>query len=97
MKSADEVTEVHAIDIYHRLGSLESKLDCFITQMDETGKSLNICFERIRNLESNVNRAIGVGTFLVVALPILISWFAAHNNLLVEVVEPRPPIQSPQN
>ena len=60
-------------DIYHRLGSLEGKLDSAITKMSDFSRGLDDCYNRIRLVEANVNKAIGIAIVLSVFIPLFIT------------------------
>ena len=71
--------EISSSDMYHRLGCLEGKVDTAIHQISEYRKDINRCFERIRILETSMNKAIGVGMVLVVCIPIAVSLISGNN------------------
>lgn len=68
-------------DIYHRLGSLEGKLDSAITKMADFNRGLNDCYDRIRLVEANVNKAIGIAIVLSIFIPLLIT--VATSNMQI--------------
>jgi len=73
-------------DVYHRLGSLEGKLDAAISQMASLRSDINIAFQRIRKIETQVNRFVGIGLVLTIIIPAGITYLASTNQHVVERV-----------
>lgn len=86
-----EQENISQADIYHRLGSLEGKLDSAIFQMSSLRSDINIAFQRIRKIETQVNRFVGIGLVLTILIPASITYLASRNLPLIEkvVVEQR--------
>jgi DNA-binding FrmR family transcriptional regulator len=65
----EEAKGVSQEDIYHRLGTLEGKLDALIGKMTDFSRDIDTCFTRIRVLEANLNKAIGVAILIGIVMP----------------------------
>jgi hypothetical protein len=59
-------------DIYHKLGSLEGKLETVLIQLGEKRSDLSIIFSRIREIEGRVAMGIGIAIAFSFAMPFLI-------------------------
>jgi hypothetical protein len=64
--------EVSHADIYHKLGSLEAKLDAAIGSVVDYKTTLNEAFGRIRRLEDKTVWMIGMVAGLSVVVPLLV-------------------------
>lgn len=71
-RSVPEPHEVSQTDIYHKLGSLEAKLDAAITSVIDYKASLNEAFHRIRRLEDKTIWMVGALAGLAIIVPLLI-------------------------
>jgi len=78
--------QISQADVYHRLGSLEGKLDAAISQMSGLRSDINIAFQRIRKIETQVNRFVGIGLVLTIIIPAGITYLATTNQHVVERV-----------
>lgn len=78
--------QISQADVYHRLGSLEGKLDAAISQMASLRSDINIAFQRIRKIETQVNRFVGIGLVLTIIIPAGITYLASTNNQVIERV-----------
>lgn len=78
--------QISQADIYHRLGSLEGKLDAAISQMSSLRSDINVAFQRIRKIETQVNRFVGIGLVLTIIIPAGITYLATTNNQVIERV-----------
>ncbi len=74
--AADDVS--HG-DIYHKLGSVEGKLDAVIISVAEKKSDLNEAFQRIRLLEGRVSQGVVLLAALAVLAPLL--WSAVDPQL----------------
>lgn len=72
-RSVQEPHEVSHADIYHKLGSLEAKLDAAITSGIDYKSSLNEAFDRIRRLEDKTIWMVGAVAGLSIMVPLLIN------------------------
>ena len=81
-----EQENISQADIYHRLGSLEGKLDSAIFQMSSLRSDINIAFQRIRKIETQVNRFVGIGLVLTIIIPAGITYLATTKNQVIERV-----------
>jgi hypothetical protein len=69
MPGSDDVS--HG-DIYHKLGSLEGKLETVLIQLGEKRSDLSILFARLRELESRVAIGVGIAVALSFSIPFVI-------------------------
>ena len=76
-----EQQEVSHADIYHKLGSLEAKLDAAITSVIDYKTSLSEAFNRIRRLEDKTIWMVGAVAGLSVMVPLLINIFGANFHI----------------
>ncbi len=67
-----EQHEVSHADIYHKLGSLEAKLDAAIGSVVDYKTTLNEAFGRIRRLEDKTVWMVGLVAGLSVIVPLLV-------------------------
>ncbi len=67
-----EQQEVSHADIYHKLGSLEAKLDAAIGSIVDYKTTLNEAFGRIRRLEDKTIWMVGLAAGLSVVVPLLV-------------------------
>lgn len=75
-------------DIYHRLGSLEGKLDAAISKMTDFKRDIDTCYGRIRIIEANVNKAIGIAVISSIAIPLCIQ--VLSNNYRLDPIHNHP-------
>ena len=68
-----EPHEVSHADIYHKLGSLEAKLDAAITSVIDYKTSLNEAFDRIRRLEDKTIWMVGAVAGLAIMVPLIVN------------------------
>jgi len=71
-RSVPEQHEVSHADIYHKLGSLEAKLDAVISSVIDYKSTLNEAFTRIRKLEDKMIWTIGAVAGLSVIVPLML-------------------------
>ncbi len=64
--------EVSHADIYHKLGSLEAKLDAAIGSVVDYKTTLNEAFGRIRRLEDKTIWMVGLVAGLSIIVPLLV-------------------------
>ena len=70
--SVPEQHEVSHADIYHKLGSLEAKLDAAIGSVVDYKTTLSEAFGRIRRLEDKTIWMVGLVAGLSVIVPLLV-------------------------
>lgn len=78
-----EQHEVSHADIYHKLGSLEAKLDAAIGSVVDYKTTLNEAFGRIRRLEDKTIWMVGLVAGLSVIVPLLVHILG--NNFHIEL------------
>lgn len=76
-------SEVSHADIYHKLGSLEAKLDAAIGSVVDYKTTLNEAFGRIRRLEDKTIWMVGLVAGLSVIVPLLVHIMG--NNFHIEL------------
>ena len=88
-----EQHEVSHADIYHKLGSLEAKLDAAISSVIDYKSTLNEAFGRIRKLEDKMVWTIGAVAGLSVVVPLVIHTLSNNFHLELKARPEIPPIQ----
>ena len=92
-----EPHEVSHADIYHKLGSLEAKLDAAITSITDykttAQASLGEAFGRIRKLEDKMVWTIGAVAGLSVVVPLVVHTLNNNFHLELKARPGIPPIQ----
>ena len=85
-RSVPEPHEVSHADIYHKLGSLEAKLDAAITSVIDyktiSQTSMNEAFTRIRKLEDKMIWTIGAVAGLSIVVQLMLG--AINNSFHLE-------------
>lgn len=64
--------EISHADIYHKLGSLEAKLDAVMTNVIDYKENLNEAFTRIRKVEDKMIWMVGAVAGLTLIMPLLV-------------------------
>jgi hypothetical protein len=64
--------EISHADIYHKLGSLEAKLDAVMTNVIDYKENLNEAFVRIRKVEEKMIWMVGAVAGLTLIMPLLV-------------------------
>lgn len=73
--------EVSHGDIYHKLGTLEGKLDAVIVSVGEKRSDLSDAFRRINALERGVAKWAGVAVAASIIIPLVVSAAAPRIHL----------------
>lgn len=68
--AADDVS--HG-DIYHKLGSLEGKLETVVIQLTEKRADISGVFSRLREIESKLSMGVGIAIALSLLIPIIVN------------------------
>lgn len=68
--AADDVS--HG-DIYHKLGSLEGKLETVLIQLGEKRTDITGVFSRLREIENRVSIGLGIAIALSILIPIIVN------------------------
>lgn len=58
-------------DIYHKLGSLEGKLETLLIQLGERKSDLAAVFVRLREVETRVAIGVGIAAVLSFMIPLI--------------------------
>lgn len=80
---------VSHVDIYHKLGTLEGKLDALITRTTEYRTDLQTAFDRLGVLENRMAWVMGGAFVISVFVPILINIISANFNMKIEPMHNR--------
>lgn len=64
--------EISHVDIYHKLGSLEAKLDAVMSNVIDYKENLNEAFIRIRKVEDKMIWMVGAVAGLTLIMPLLV-------------------------
>lgn len=64
---------VSPVEIYHRLGVMEAKLDSVMDRISGYSKDLSTAFDRIRQLENNLAKIIGATAVISIVVPLLVT------------------------
>ena len=60
-------------DIYHKLGSLEGKLETVLIQLAEKRSDITGVFSRLREIEARVSVGVGLAIGISVLIPIIVN------------------------
>ncbi len=60
-------------DIYHKLGTMEGKLESIILQLAEKNNDVNNLFTRLNAVENKVALVMGAAAIMSVLVPLLIT------------------------
>jgi hypothetical protein len=86
--------QVSHLDIYHRLGALEAKLDALMNTVRDYSVDLNEAFKRISKLENKLAWVLGGATIAGIVLPFVVT--IATNSFHVQI-RPVQPTGTPQH
>jgi|688.fasta_scaffold994248_2 hypothetical protein len=75
---------VSHIEIYHKLGTLEGKLDALITRTTEYRNDLQTAFERLTKVENRMAWAMGAAVVISTLVPILINIISSGFHMRFE-------------
>ena len=75
---------VSHVDIYHKLGSLEGKLDALITRTTEYRNDLQTAFNRISTIENRLAWVMGGAAVISIVVPVLMNFVFSNFNLKFE-------------
>ena len=64
---------VSHVEIYHKLGTLEGKLDALITRTTEYRTDLQTAFDRIAKVENRMAWAMGAAVVISTLVPIVVN------------------------
>lgn len=71
------------VEIYHRLGVMEAKLDSVMDRISGYSRDLSTAFDRIRQLENNLAKIIGATAVISIVVPLLVTVVADSIQLSV--------------
>ena len=81
-------------DIYHKLGTMEGKIESVLVQMAERRNDMNNLFTRMREIETKVAVAMGAVAILSVAMPFIIDAMSPRIHLEHAPANVRPETQA---
>lgn len=73
MAAPQDNNEFNYGDIYHKLGSLEGKIDSVVDSLKERRNDINAVYNRLRSVENKTSIGVGVALALSFIIPILIT------------------------
>lgn len=65
-------TDVSHADIYHKLGTLEGKMDALIAKTSEYKSDLDLAFSRIRSIEERQSWVMGAAVVVSAIIPVMV-------------------------
>jgi hypothetical protein len=75
--------QISHVDIYHKLGALEAKMDAVVSRVSEYSQDLTTIFDRLRKLESQTAWAIGAIAAISVVMPFVIGVVGSNFNVKI--------------
>lgn len=75
---------VSHVEIYHKLGTLEGKLDALITRTTEYRTDLQTAFDRIAKVENRMAWAMGAAVVISTLVPIVVNVIGSSFHMRVE-------------
>lgn len=70
--------DVSHVDIYHKLGTLEGKMDALIARVTEYSEDLRIAFDRIRSLERRQAWTMGACAVMTLVIPVIVQYVSSE-------------------
>lgn len=64
---------VSHVEIYHKLGALEGKVDALITALSEKKEAIDLAFQRISHLENKLAWVLGAVAVVSVVIPLVVT------------------------
>lgn len=75
---------VSHVDIYHKLGTLEGKLDALITRTNDYKSDIQSAFDRISDIENKIAWVLGGAVVVSILAPIVINIISSNFNMRIE-------------
>lgn len=75
---------VSHVEIYHKLGTLEGKLDALITRTTEYRTDLQTAFDRLTVIENRMAWVMGAAVVISALVPIFINVLGNNFNMRIE-------------
>lgn len=75
---------VSHVDIYHKLGTLEGKLDALITRTTEYRNDLKTAFDRLTVIENKMAWVMGAAVASSVVVPIIVNAISDNFRMKIE-------------
>lgn len=75
---------VSHVEIYHKLGTLEGKLDALITRTTEYRSDLQSAFDRLTIIENRMAWVMGGAMVISILVPIVMNIVTANFNMRIE-------------
>lgn len=84
MAMSPQESSVSHVEIYHKLGTLEGKLDALITRTTEYRIDLQNAFDRLAILEKRLAWVMGAAVVVSALVPILINLLGSNFHMKIE-------------
>ncbi len=68
-------------DIYHKLGTMEGKIESVLLQLAEKRGDVNSLFGRVREIENKVAWGMGAAAIMSIVIPLLVSALSPRIHL----------------
>lgn len=88
MAMSPQESPVSHVEIYHKLGTLEGKLDALITRTTEYRTDLQNAFDRLAVVEKRLAWVMGVAVVISALVPILINVIGESFHMKFEQKHP---------
>lgn len=75
--------EINGIQIYHKLGSMEAKLDAVMERVSDYNKDMGEAFSRLRNLETKFSWVLGAAAVISILVPVIVG--AISDNFMMRI------------
>lgn len=70
-------------DIYHKLGTMEGKLESVLIQLAEKRSDMTAVFSRLREVEVRLAAGVGIAAVVSVVLPLVVTMIGPKIHLPV--------------
>ncbi len=90
-------SSVSHVEIYHKLGTLEGKLDALITRTTEYRTDLQTAFDRLAVIENRLAWVMGAAVVISALVPIMINVISSSFHMKIEPHQQESNIESTRN
>lgn len=84
MAMSPQESPVSHVEIYHKLGTLEGKLDALITRTTEYRTDLQSAFDRLAVIEKRLAWVMGAAVVISALMPIFINVLGSSFHMKIE-------------
>lgn len=77
-------SSVSHVEIYHKLGTLEGKLDALITRTTEYRTDLQTAFDRLAVIENRMAWVMGAAVVISALVPVMINVISGSFHMKIE-------------